>query len=84
MTKILERDFGENSRKSSIARFFPVWLGFFGLVWFFSGLGLVRFFWFQAYKIETESVNFLKILNGLIDCFHISAFSIIFFPVFSV
>jgi len=31
---------------------FPVWLGFF-LVFF--GLGSVRFFWFQAYKIKTKS-----------------------------
>jgi hypothetical protein len=37
---------------------FPVWLGFFwfGSVFFpvFFGLGLVRFFWFFAYKTETE------------------------------
>ena len=41
-------------------RFKPVQLGFFGLARFFSGLGSVRFFRFQAYK--TEPASFLKIL----------------------
>jgi hypothetical protein len=38
---------------------------FSGLARFFFGLGLVRFFWFQAYKTETEPVGFLKFLIGL-------------------
>jgi len=43
-----------------LAQFFSVWLGFFSvLARFFSdffqfGFGLVRFFWFQAYKTETK------------------------------
>jgi len=44
-----------------LARFFPVWLSFFGLArfWlvffrFFVGFGSVRFFWFFGYKTETE------------------------------
>ena len=41
-------------------RFKLVWFGFFGLAWFFSGLGSIRFFRFQNYK--TEPVGFLKIL----------------------
>jgi hypothetical protein len=47
-------------------RFFSVWLGFF-LVWV--RFGSVRFFQFQAYKIETELVSFL-----LIDFFFIVRF----------
>jgi hypothetical protein len=39
---------------SGLARFFPVW---------------VRFFWFKAYKIETEPVSFFKILIGSIGFF---------------
>jgi hypothetical protein len=55
---------------------FSVWLGF-GSV--FSGLGSVRFFQFQAYKTETESVGFFKILIDLIDFFYGLVFSVIFF-----
>jgi hypothetical protein len=57
----------------------PVWLGFFrqkpvqtGLARFFSDLGSVWFFRFQAYKTETELVDFFKIL---IDFFYGSIFS---------
>jgi len=43
---------------SSLARFFPVWLGFFlfGSVFsgFFCDLGSVKFFQFQTYKTETK------------------------------
>ena len=53
---------------------FLVWLGF------FSGLGSVYVFWFQACKIETEPVSFFKILIGF---FHGSVFSAFFF-IFSV
>jgi hypothetical protein len=45
-------------------------------------LDSVWFFQFQAYK--TEPVGFFKILIGLIDFFHSSVFSIVFFLVFSV
>ena len=38
--------------KTSLARFFRFGSVFFPV--FFFGLGLVRFFWFQAYKTETE------------------------------
>jgi len=41
-------------------RFKLVWFGFYGLAWFFFGLGSIRFFRFQNYK--TEPVGFLKIL----------------------
>jgi hypothetical protein len=46
-------------------------------------LGSVRFFRFQAYKIETEPkpVSFFKIL---IDFFHGTVFSVIFFLIFLV
>jgi hypothetical protein len=63
----------------SFALFFPVLLGFFSIC---SGLGSVWFFQFQAYK--TEPVGFFKILIGLIDFFHSSVFSIVFFLIFSV
>jgi hypothetical protein len=58
------------------------WFGSVFLVWlgFFSGLGSVRVFWFQACKIETEPVSFFKILIGF---FHGLVFSTFFF-VFSV
>jgi hypothetical protein len=46
---------------------------------FFFGLGLIRFFWFQAYKTETEPVCFFKILIGLISFFHGSVFFGYFF-----
>ena len=50
-------------------RFKHVWLSFPGLALFFFLLFVsVRFFRFQAYKIETEPVGFFKILIGLI-CF---------------
>ena len=57
---------------------FSIWLGFFP-VWldFFSS---VRFFQFQAYKIEP--VGFLKILISLIGFSHGLVFSIIFFSGF--
>ena len=45
---------------------FLVWLGFFSV---FFDLDSVRFFWFQTYKTETEPVDFLKILIGLINFF---------------
>jgi hypothetical protein len=47
-------------------RFKPVWLGFFGLARFFSGLDWVRF---QAYKTETEPAGFFKILIGFLSRF---------------
>jgi hypothetical protein len=60
--------------QTGLARFFRfglvflVWLGF-GSVWlgFFLVLfcfGSVRFFWFFAYKTETEPADFFKILIG--------------------
>jgi hypothetical protein len=61
---------GKKTDSNCFGSVFPVWLGFsslaqffrFGLVffWVFFGLGLVRFFWFQAYKTETEPVGFFK------------------------
>jgi len=71
-----------------LARFFSVWLGFFGLARFWLGLARffsgflsvsVRFFRFFAYK--TEPAGFFK---NLIGFFFGSVFSVIFFPVFSV
>jgi hypothetical protein len=68
-----------------LARFwlglFPVWLGFLGLARFFLfGLGWVRFSFFGfAYKTETESASFFKILIGLIGFFYGSIFSVICF-----
>jgi hypothetical protein len=47
-------------------------------------LGLVRFFWFQAYKTETEPVGFFKILIGLIDFFSQFDFFDYFFLIFSI
>jgi hypothetical protein len=41
-------------------RFKPVWLGFFQFGSVFFGLGSIRFFQFQVYKIETEPVGFFK------------------------
>jgi hypothetical protein len=42
----------------------------FKLIWLdFSGLGSIRFFWFYAYKTETEPVGFFKILINLIEFF---------------
>jgi hypothetical protein len=70
---------------------FSVWLGFssltrfwLGLARFFVGFGSVRFFWFFAYKTETEPAGFFKNLIGLIGFFFGSVFSVILFPVFSV
>jgi hypothetical protein len=68
---------------------FLVWLDFFGLAPFWLGFGsvfslffgLVRFFLFFAYKIETERAGFFKILIGF---FYSLVFSAIFFPVFLV
>jgi hypothetical protein len=61
---------------SGLARFFWVGSVFSGLAWFFffSSLGSIQFFRFQAYKIETEPnrtepVGCLKILIGLIGFF---------------
>jgi hypothetical protein len=56
--------------QTGLARFFPAWLGFFGLdsVWFF-----------RFHACKTEPVGFFKILIGLIDFFHGSVFSVIFF-----
>jgi hypothetical protein len=50
---------GQKSIQTGLARFFS---GFFGL-------GSVRFFQFQAYKIKTELVGFFKILIDLIRYF---------------
>jgi len=73
-------------RKNRFGSVFLVFLCFFrfGSVFFSicSGLDSVWFFQFQAYK--TEPVGFFKILIGLIDFFHSSVFSIVFFLVFSV
>jgi hypothetical protein len=71
---------GQKPVQTGLAQFFR-----FGLVLarFFSSffsLSSVRFFWFQAYKTETEPVGFFKILIGF---FHGSVFSVIVFPVFS-
>jgi len=43
------------------------------------GLDSVPFFWFQAYKSETETVGFLKIQIGLISFFYSLIFSGYFF-----
>jgi hypothetical protein len=58
-------------------QFKPVWLGFFGLALFWLDFFQFEsvFFRFQAYKIETELVGFLKFLIGF---FHGSVFSVIF------
>jgi hypothetical protein len=73
---------------SVLARFFQFdsVLARFGSVFFrfFVGFGSVRFFWFFAYKTETEPAGFFKNLIGLISFFFGSVFSVIFFPVFSV
>jgi hypothetical protein len=47
---------GQKPVQTGLARFFLVWLGFSGLVWFFFRFFSVsvRFFWFSAYKTETE------------------------------
>jgi len=42
---------------------------FSGLARFFSGLGSVQFFRFQAYKTETEPAGFFKILIGFFSRF---------------
>jgi hypothetical protein len=65
--------------QTGLTQFFLVWFGFFGLARFFSVW--VRFFRFQGYKIETELVDFFKILISFFSQF---GFSIIFFLVFSV
>jgi hypothetical protein len=69
-------------------------LGFSGLARFFSGFlsvsvrfGSVRFFWFFAYKTETEPIGFFKNVIGLIGFFFGSVFFFRFsrfnhFPVF--
>jgi hypothetical protein len=61
--------------------FKSVWFGFFGLVRFFFPVwiqfGSVRFFQFQAYKIETKPVGFFKILIGFFSRF--GFFSYFFF-----
>jgi hypothetical protein len=58
-------------------------LGFFrfgfGLAQFFSGL--VWFFWFQAYKTETEPVDFFKILVGFFSRFGFFSYFFLFFSV---
>jgi hypothetical protein len=56
------------ARFFSLAWFFSVWLGFFGL-------GSVRF---RAYKTKTEPVGFFKILIGLIIFFTIWFFQLFF------
>ena len=45
---------------------------------FFSSLGSVQFFQFQAYKTKTKPIGFFKILIDLISFFHGLIFSIIF------
>ena len=57
---------------------FSVCLGFFPV---FFGLGSIRFFRFQAYKTETESVSFFKILISFFLRFGFFGY---FFSVFSV
>ena len=73
---------------SVLARFFQFdsVLARFGSVFFrfFVGFGSVRFFWFFAYKTETEPAGFFKNLIGLIGFFFGSVFLVIFFLVFSV
>jgi hypothetical protein len=56
------RFFGQKPVQIGLTLFFPVWLGFFSL-------GSVWFFWFQAYKTETEPVGFFKILIGFFSRF---------------
>jgi len=66
---------GQKPVQTSLARFFPVWLGFFSG---FFGLGSVRFFQFQAYKTETKPKpdGFFKILMVF---FYSTIFFVIFF-----
>jgi hypothetical protein len=55
---------GQKPVQTGLARFFRFWLGFLGFgsvfsvwlgfFWFFVGFGSVQFFWFFAYKTETE------------------------------
>jgi len=57
----------------------PVWLGFFSWFGFFRfGFDSVQFFWFSAYKTETEPVSFFKILIDLIIFFTIRFFRLFF------
>jgi hypothetical protein len=75
---------GQNPVQTCSARFFrfgSVWVG---LARFFSGLGSVWFFRFQAYKTKTEPVGFFKILISLIGFFYYLIFSVIFFLVFLI
>jgi hypothetical protein len=58
---------------------FLFWLGF------FSGLGSVRFFWFQAYKTETNRTDqFFQNFNWFNQFFSRFGFFGFFFLVFSV
>ena len=65
-------DLAQDTQSSSV---FSVCLGF------FSGLGSVWFFQFQAYKIKTELVGFFKIFIGFFLRFGFFSY---FFLVFSV
>jgi hypothetical protein len=63
------RFFEQKPIQTGLARFFSLarfWLDFFP-VWL--GLSSARFFRFQAYKTETKSVGFFKILICLFDFF---------------
>jgi len=87
---------GKKPVQIGLAWFFRFWLGFLGfgsvfvgLARFFSGFffvsvwfGTVRFFWFFAYKTETEPAGFFKILIGLIDFFFRFSFFSFFFSGF--
>ena len=85
---------GQKPVQTNLAWFF--WFGsvFSGLALFFSGLARfffgffdlssVRFFWFRAYKTETEPAGFFKILICLIGFFSRFDFFGYFFSVFSV
>jgi len=87
---------GKKPVQIGLAWFFRFWLGFLGfgsvfvgLARFFSGFffvsvrfGTVRFFWFFAYKTETEPAGFFKILIGLIDFFFQFSFFSFFFSDF--
>jgi hypothetical protein len=74
--------FGQKPVQTGLARFFRFGSVFFCFLQF--GFGSVRYFRFHAYKIETELVDFFKILIGLIGFFSRFGFLGYFIIIFSV
>jgi len=94
---------GQKPVQTGLARFFRFWLGFLGFFrfgsilarfffWFFVGFGLVRFFWFFAYKTKPNRTGwFFQKFNrfnrfffqfGFFNYFFSSFLGLISFPVF--